>query len=91
MKKLINDPQNVVRESLAGVALVHPDILKVCFDPTYLIRADAPTLGKVGVVSGGGSGHEPNARFIGGVPPGISLAARKFLFWAAHTRGAATA
>lgn len=48
MKKLINDPQNVVRESLTGVALAHPDTLKVRFDPTYVVRADAPVPGKVG-------------------------------------------
>ena len=59
MKKLINDPKNVVRDSLEGLALAHPDILKVCFDPTYVIRAEAPVAGKVAIVSGGGSGHEP--------------------------------
>jgi len=66
MKKLINDPQNVVRESLAGLALAHADILKVRFDPTYVIRADAPVAGKVAIVSGGGSGHEPmHVGFVG--------------------------
>jgi dihydroxyacetone kinase-like protein len=66
MKKLINDPRNVVRESLAGLALAHTDILKVSFDPTYVARADAPVQGKVGVLSGGGSGHEPmHAGFVG--------------------------
>ena len=66
MKKLINDPQNVVRESLAGLALAHADILEVRFDPTYVIRTDAPVPGKVAVVSGGGSGHEPmHAGFVG--------------------------
>src|SRR5512136_1491451 len=59
MKKLINDPQNVVVESLAGLGSAHPDILKVCFDPNYVVRADAPVQGKVALVSGGGSGHEP--------------------------------
>ncbi len=66
MKKLINDPQNVVRESLTGLALAHPDILKVRFDPTYVVRADAPVPGKVAVLSGGGSGHEPmHVGFVG--------------------------
>jgi dihydroxyacetone kinase-like protein len=59
MKKLINDPDSVVRDSLAGLALAHPEILKVSFDPAYVVRADAPISGKVGVISGGGSGHEP--------------------------------
>src|ERR1700687_6105446 len=59
MKKLINNPEDVVRESLAGLALAHADILKVSFDPVYVVRADAPVQGKVGIISGGGSGHEP--------------------------------
>jgi dihydroxyacetone kinase-like protein len=66
MKKLINDPRNTVRESLAGFAQAHSDILKVNFDPVYVVRADAPVAGKVGVVSGGGSGHEPlHGGFVG--------------------------
>lgn len=59
MKKLINNPQDVVRESLEGLALAHADILRVSFNPVYVVRRDAPVRGKVGVVSGGGSGHEP--------------------------------
>ena len=59
MKKLINDPQNVPAEFLAGLALAHADILRVCFDPVYVVRVDAPVPGKTGIVSGGGSGHEP--------------------------------
>src|SRR5581483_1988937 len=66
MKKLINDPGDVVRESLAGLAAAHADILKVHFDPTYVVRADAPVKGKAGVISGGGSGHEPmHGGFVG--------------------------
>ena len=59
MKKLINDPQHVVKESLQGLALAHKDILKVYYTPNYVVRADAPVQGKVALVSGGGSGHEP--------------------------------
>ena len=59
MKKLINDPQDVVRESLTGLALAHADILRVSFNPVYVVRVDAPIQGKAGVISGGGSGHEP--------------------------------
>ncbi|HEX9029195.1 MAG TPA: dihydroxyacetone kinase subunit DhaK [Anaerolineales bacterium] len=59
MKKLINNPENVVREELEGLALAHPDLVKVHFDPNYVVRADAPVKGKVALVSGGGSGHEP--------------------------------
>lgn len=59
MKKLINNPQDIVRESLEGMALAHADLINVCFDPVYVVRRDAPTRGKVAVISGGGSGHEP--------------------------------
>ena len=66
MKKLINDPQHAMRESLAGFAAAHDDILNVSFDPVYVVRADAPIAGKVSVVSGGGSGHEPlHGGFVG--------------------------
>jgi dihydroxyacetone kinase-like protein len=66
MKKLINDPQDAMRESLAGFAAAHADILNVSFDPVYVVRADAPIAGKVGVISGGGSGHEPmHGGFVG--------------------------
>ena len=66
MKKLINDPADVMRESLAGFAAAHSDILKVSFDPVYVVRADAPVTGKVGIISGGGSGHEPmHGGFVG--------------------------
>ena len=66
MKKLINDPDQVVREALEGLAAAHPDRVRVHFDPTYVVRADAPVQGKVGVLSGGGSGHEPmHGGFVG--------------------------
>ena len=66
MKKLINDPRDAMRESLAGFAEAHSEILKVCFDPVYVVRADAPVAGKVGIISGGGSGHEPlHGGFVG--------------------------
>jgi phosphoenolpyruvate---glycerone phosphotransferase subunit DhaK len=66
VKKLINDPADVMRESLGGLGAAHPDILKVSFDPVYVVRADAPVTGKVGIISGGGSGHEPlHGGFVG--------------------------
>jgi phosphoenolpyruvate---glycerone phosphotransferase subunit DhaK len=66
MKKIINDPSTVVEESLAGLAAAHGDLLRVEFDPTFVVRTDAPRPGKVGVVSGGGSGHEPlHGGFVG--------------------------
>src|SRR5947199_98408 len=66
MKKLINKPDDVVREELEGVAAAHPDLVRVHFEPNYVVRADAPVQGKVGLVSGGGSGHEPmHGGFVG--------------------------
>ena len=66
MKKLINAPEDVVREELEGVALAHPDLVRVFLDPFMVVRADAPVQGKVGLVSGGGSGHEPmHGGFVG--------------------------
>jgi phosphoenolpyruvate---glycerone phosphotransferase subunit DhaK len=66
MKKLINHPDNVVRESLEGMAAAHPDLLKVHFDPHFIYRTDAPVSGKVAIISGGGSGHEPmHGGFVG--------------------------
>lgn len=58
MKKLINDVQDVLNEQLAGLAKAHPS-LKLHQDPVYVTRADAPVAGKVALLSGGGSGHEP--------------------------------
>ncbi|MCD6344727.1 MAG: dihydroxyacetone kinase subunit DhaK [Anaerolineae bacterium] len=59
MKKLINKPEDVVTEELEGLALAYPDIVKVHFEPDFIYRADAPVKGKVALISGGGSGHEP--------------------------------
>lgn len=66
MKKLINAPANVVREALQGMAAAHAHLINVSLDPAYIARADAPVLGKVAVLSGGGSGHEPmHGGFVG--------------------------
>jgi dihydroxyacetone kinase-like protein len=66
MKKLINKPENVVKEALEAMALAHADLLKISYDPNIIVRADAPVRGKVGLVSGGGSGHEPmHGGFVG--------------------------
>lgn len=59
MKKLINGVEDVVKEQLEGMVLAHGDVLKVSYDPYFIVRADAPVEGKVALVSGGGSGHEP--------------------------------
>ena len=66
MKKLINNPEDVVKEELKGIELAHPDLVKVFYDPDFIVRADAPVQGKVALVSGGGSGHEPmQGGFVG--------------------------
>jgi dihydroxyacetone kinase-like protein len=66
MRKLLNDPADVVRESLAGLAAAHGDILRVDADAQIVVRAGAPRAGKVALVSGGGSGHEPlHGGFVG--------------------------
>lgn len=66
MKKLINDPRAVVDESVEGFGMAHADIVDVHPEPKYVIRKGAPVAGKVALVSGGGSGHEPlHAGFVG--------------------------
>jgi dihydroxyacetone kinase-like protein len=66
MKKLINSPDDVVKEALEGMQAAYPGRLRVSFDPPMVVRADAPVQGKVGLVSGGGSGHEPmHGGFVG--------------------------
>jgi dihydroxyacetone kinase-like protein len=66
MKKIINDPSTVVAESLRGMALAHPELLRVIEEPAVVVRADAPVRDKVAVISGGGSGHEPmHGGFVG--------------------------
>ncbi len=66
MKKLINSPESVVTDALAGVQALHPELIRVDFANQIVVRADAPVRGKVGLVSGGGSGHEPmHGGFVG--------------------------
>jgi dihydroxyacetone kinase-like protein len=65
MKKLINDPANVVAEALLGMEAAHPDLL-VDHQHKIIYRGDSPRQGKVGLISGGGSGHEPlHGGFVG--------------------------
>ncbi|WP_283607562.1 dihydroxyacetone kinase subunit DhaK [Mycolicibacterium poriferae] len=72
MKKLINDPADVVAEVLRGIAIAHPE-LRVDHTHRIVYRGDAPVSGKVGLISGGGSGHEPlHGGFVG---PGMLDAA----------------
>ena len=66
MKKLINRPEDVVVEALGGMAAAHADLLSINVSPHYITRVGGPTSGKVALVSGGGSGHEPmHGGFVG--------------------------
>jgi dihydroxyacetone kinase-like protein len=66
MKKFINDPETLLREALSGMALAHPDLLEVHYEPTFVCRAERSARKKVALLSGGGSGHEPlHVGFIG--------------------------
>ena len=66
MKKLINDVSSVVADAMAGMALAHGDLLSVSYEPNIIVRADGAQKGKVAVISGGGSGHEPlHGGFVG--------------------------
>jgi dihydroxyacetone kinase-like protein len=65
MKKLINAPADVVADALRGMAAAHPE-LRIDHENRIVFRGDAPVQGKVGLVSGGGSGHEPmHGGFVG--------------------------
>ena len=66
VKKLINDVEDIVPESLSGLQAAHPDIVKVDLSQNLVLRADGPKQGKVALISGGGSGHEPlHGGFVG--------------------------
>ena len=71
MKKLLNDPANIVKESLAGLAAAHGDLVRYDAEAQILVRATPAD--KVALISGGGSGHEPmHGGFVG---PGMLDAA----------------
>src|SRR5690349_22565223 len=73
MKKLINAPEDVVRDALRGMEAAHGDRLTISYRPYTVAPQDAPVQGKVGIISGGGSGHEPmHGGFVG---PGMLDAA----------------
>jgi dihydroxyacetone kinase-like protein len=73
MKKILNDPEAIVDESVAGLAAAHGDILRYDDEAKIIVRTDSPVTDKVALVSGGGSGHEPlHGGFVG---PGMLDAA----------------
>src|ERR1700724_1797710 len=66
MRKFLNEPDQLVKESLAGLEAAHGDILRVDRAAQIVVRKDAPKKGKVVLISGGGSGHEPlHGGFVG--------------------------
>jgi dihydroxyacetone kinase-like protein len=66
MRKFLNDPSQIVKESLAGLAAAHPDLIRYDAAAQIIVRKDAPKRGKVALISGGGSGHEPlHGGFVG--------------------------
>lgn len=66
VKKLINAVENIVPESLAGLAEAHPDLVTIDTAQNLVLRAGGPRRGKVALISGGGSGHEPlHGGFVG--------------------------
>jgi len=69
-KKIINDPYKVVDEMVDGIVLAHQDILKFANNKRAVVRKDAPVKDKVGILIGGGSGHEP--AFVGYVGKGLA-------------------
>jgi len=69
MKKFINDPNLVVDEMVEGYVDAHKDKVRALSEARVVVRKDAPVNGKVGIVTGGGSGHKP--AFIGYVGKGM--------------------
>src|SRR3989475_9458089 len=66
MRKFLNEPSQVVKESLKGLAAAHPDLLRYDVANQIVVRKDSPKKGKVALISGGGSGHEPlHGGFVG--------------------------
>lgn len=66
LKKIINDRDRVVEEMLQGMVKAHPEFIKRLEDSNVVVRKDAPVKGKVALISGGGSGHEPShGGFVG--------------------------
>jgi len=66
VKKLINQVDDIVAEAVGGMLVAHPDLLEINLAPRYVVRRGTPLEGKVALVSGGGSGHEPmHGGFVG--------------------------
>jgi len=76
MKKLINSPQDVVRQELEGMEAAHGDRFRISYDPIYIVRRSPPAKGKVALISGGGSSGRPIILFP---PAGKMVRVRRIL------------
>ena len=66
LKKILNRPENAVKEMLQGMAKAHAELITVPEGTQLIVRKDAPVPGKVALITGGGSGHEPaHGGFVG--------------------------
>ena len=66
MKKFLNSTDDFLKESLQGFGAAHEDIISCHYDPNFITRSNATKKGKVAIISGGGSGHEPmHGGFVG--------------------------
>src|SRR2546430_4475289 len=66
IRTFLTDPEQVVKESLGGLAAAHPALVRYDAAAQIIVRKDAPRKGKVALISGGGSGHEPlHGGFVG--------------------------
>src|ERR1700736_3210239 len=66
MRKFLNDPEQLVKEALVGLEAAHADLIRYDRDAQILVSRAAPRKGKVALISGGGSGHEPlHGGFVG--------------------------
>ncbi len=69
MNRVINDPDQVVEDMLRGILVAHPELRQYESNPRVIVKAKPSAQGRVGIVTGGGSGHEP--AFLGYVGPGL--------------------
>jgi phosphoenolpyruvate---glycerone phosphotransferase subunit DhaK len=79
MKKIVNNPNDFAREAIEGLALAYPQFVRQIPGFQALVRKDAPVLGKVTILTGGGSGHEPMfAGYVGRGMADVSVAGNVF-------------
>ncbi len=69
MNRVINDPDQVVEDMLRGILVAHPELRQYESNPRVIVKAKPSAQGRVGIVTDGGSGHEP--AFLGYVGPGL--------------------